>query len=62
VLRRGVEHGEVRPGAVNRWVVDVGPALLVAYCLGQGNPVPDSEVNAVVDEILMPLIRPVPDS
>ncbi|HVX45121.1 MAG TPA: TetR/AcrR family transcriptional regulator [Mycobacteriales bacterium] len=60
VLRRGVERGEVRPGAVNRWVVDVGPALLLSYCLGQGQPVPDSEVNAVVDEVLVPLIRPVP--
>jgi AcrR family transcriptional regulator len=60
VLRRGVERGEVRPDAVNRWVVDVGPALLLSYCLGQGQPVPDSEVDAVVDEVLVPLIRPVP--
>lgn len=58
VLRRGVQRGQVRPGAVNRWVVDVGPALLLSYCLGQGKPVPDSEVEAVVDEVLLPLVRP----
>lgn len=62
VLRRGVERGEVRPGAVNRWVVDAGPALLLSYCLGQGQPVPDSEVTSVVDEVMMPLIRPIPES
>lgn len=58
VLRRGVERGVVRPGAVNRWVVDAGPALLLTYCLGQGGPVPDSEVTAVVDEVMVPLVRP----
>lgn len=56
MLQRGVERGEVRPAAVTRRVAEVGPALLVQRHL-TGGRVTDAEVQAVVDEIVMPLIQ-----
>jgi len=57
VLRRGVERGEVRPEAVSQRVVDVGPACLFARYLAQGGPIEDAELTALVDEVLIPLVR-----
>lgn len=55
-LRRGVERGEVRPDAVCQRVVDVGPSCMFGRYLAYGS-VDDSEVVALVDEVLMPLVR-----
>ncbi|REE94953.1 TetR/AcrR family transcriptional regulator [Thermomonospora umbrina] len=57
-LRRGAERGEVRPEAATRLVATVGPAMVTAYCLTDGTDVPDEYLRAVVDEVLMPLLRP----
>jgi hypothetical protein len=56
-LRRGVDRGEVRPTAVSDRVVEVGPALIFASYLAQDGPIDDAELVAIVDEVLVPLVR-----
>ncbi|WP_308271213.1 TetR-like C-terminal domain-containing protein [Kitasatospora sp. SUK 42] len=58
ILRRGVERGDVRPGAVTPLVADVVPAMLmfqVKACDRDRLP-PDFAVR-LVDDVLVPLIR-----
>jgi AcrR family transcriptional regulator len=56
-LRRGVQRGEVRPEAVCDRVVDVGPALVFSSYLTHGGQIEDDELVAIVDEVLVPLVR-----
>lgn len=58
VLARGRDRGEVRPGAVELRTAEVGPALIVHQFLMHGPPVPDAFVVDLVDNVLMPLLRP----
>lgn len=58
VLRRGVERGQVRPEAVKRIVAEVGPALVVHQLLVRGAPVSDAVVRSIVDDVIMPILRP----
>ena len=57
-LERGRDRGEVRPDAVNARTAEVGPALVVHQYLMHGPPVPDAFVVQLVDDVLMPLLRP----
>lgn len=57
LLQRGVERGEVRPGAVSPLVADVVPAVLAHRVVMQRERVTERDVTAVVDEILIPLIE-----
>ncbi|MFD0684716.1 TetR-like C-terminal domain-containing protein [Actinomadura fibrosa] len=57
-LVQGAERGEVRPGAVTRRIANVGPALIVYHNLTEGGEIPDDHLASVVDEILMPIVRP----
>ena len=57
-LARGRDRGEVRPDAVNQRTAEVGPALIVHQYLMHGPPVPDAFVVQLVDEVLLPLLRP----
>jgi AcrR family transcriptional regulator len=59
ILRRGVERGEVRAAAITDRVVEVGPMLLYAERTQRGATLRDASVVGIVDEILMPLLRPV---
>ncbi len=58
VLRRGVERGQVRPEAINLLLTEVGPAMVVHRLLADGPPVPDDYVVSIIDDIVMPLLRP----
>jgi AcrR family transcriptional regulator len=58
VLRRGVERGEIRPGAVNPLVAQVGPAMVLQRFLADRGPVPDAYIVSVVDDVIVPLLRP----
>jgi AcrR family transcriptional regulator len=58
VLRRGVARGEVRPEAADELVAEVLPAMLLTRLIIQGLPVSNEHVVRVVDDIVMPLLRP----
>lgn len=58
ILRRGAERGEVRPDAVNERIAEAGPMLLHGEVVQRGTPIADESVVAIVDEVLMPLLRP----
>ena len=58
VLRRGAQRGEVRPDAVSMLVAEVGPAMVVHHWMTKGPPVARHSVEAIVDQVLMPLLRP----
>jgi AcrR family transcriptional regulator len=57
VLRAAVERGEAGPGSLTPRVVSVGPRLILAEAW-EGGRVDDDEVAAIVDEVLLPLVRP----
>jgi AcrR family transcriptional regulator len=58
ILRRGVERGDVRPDAVKPVIAEAGPALLVHRLLMYGPPIDPSYVDAILDDVVMPLISP----
>jgi AcrR family transcriptional regulator len=57
-LERAAGRGQARPEAVNQLVADVGPALVVQRFLAEGGPIPDDYLVSVVDDIVMPVLRP----
>jgi AcrR family transcriptional regulator len=57
LLRRGVTRDEVRPDAVCERMAEIGPALLQGELMQRG-AIRDDAVVAIVDQILMPLVRP----
>jgi AcrR family transcriptional regulator len=57
VLERAAERGQVRAGAAGQLVADAGPALVMQRFLAEGPPVPDDFVVAVLDEVVLPLLR-----
>ncbi|NVI86967.1 TetR/AcrR family transcriptional regulator C-terminal ligand-binding domain-containing protein [Actinomadura sp. BRA 177] len=57
-LVAAAERGEIRPGAATRQVANVGPAVIVYFNLVEGGPLDDAYVASVVDEVMMPLVRP----
>jgi AcrR family transcriptional regulator len=58
LLRRAADRGQVRPEAASPLVAEVGPALVMQRFLAEGPPVPDDFVVSVVDDVVMPLLRP----
>jgi AcrR family transcriptional regulator len=58
VLRRAAERGEVRPDAATPLVAEIGPAMMVQRFHTMGPPIPDDYVVSVVDDCVMPLLRP----
>lgn len=57
-LRRGAQRGEVRPDAVSMLIAEVGPAMIIQHVLAEGSPVGKEVVERIVDEVVMPLLRP----
>jgi AcrR family transcriptional regulator len=58
ILRRGADRGEVRADAVTERIAEVGPMLLQGELMQRGAPISDRAVVAIVDDVLMPLLRP----
>jgi AcrR family transcriptional regulator len=58
VLNRGVERGEVRPNALTDRIIELGPKLLHAERIERGRSLRDADVVAIIDEVLMPILRP----
>ncbi|WP_211840679.1 TetR/AcrR family transcriptional regulator [Saccharopolyspora hirsuta] len=58
VLRAGRDRGEVRPEAVTDLVARTGAALVTHHCVTGGEPSTSDEfLVAIVDEVLLPLVR-----
>jgi AcrR family transcriptional regulator len=58
VLQRAADRGHVRADAASPLVAEVGPAMVAQRFLADGPPVPDDYVVSVVDDVVMPLLRP----
>jgi AcrR family transcriptional regulator len=58
LLRRGVERGEVRPGADTPVVADVLPAVLTHRVILQREPITAELINEIIEQVLLPLIEP----
>ncbi|QKW37328.1 TetR/AcrR family transcriptional regulator [Actinomadura sp. NAK00032] len=57
-LVEAAERGEIRPEAATRQIANVGPAVIVYNHLIGGGPLTEAYVESVVDEVLMPIVRP----
>ncbi|MGH3870811.1 MAG: TetR/AcrR family transcriptional regulator [Pseudonocardiaceae bacterium] len=58
VLRRGAVRGEVRAAALTPRIAGVGPDLLRQHFLVHCPPIPDQVLIEIVDDVIIPLIRP----
>jgi AcrR family transcriptional regulator len=58
VLQRGVERGEVRPEAACEMFAEILPAMIMFKLILQNQVVGDDALVSIVDDILMPLLRP----
>jgi len=58
ILKRAADRGEIRPEAVTQRIAETGPMLLHGEVVQRGTPITDAAVVAIVDEVLMPLLRP----
>jgi AcrR family transcriptional regulator len=56
VLRRAADRGQIRAEAVTERIAEVGPMLLHGELLQRGQ-IDDKAVVAIVDDVLMPLLR-----
>jgi AcrR family transcriptional regulator len=58
ILRRGVQRGEVRPDAITERMCGLGPQLMHAERIERGRALRESDIVAIVDEVLLPVLRP----
>lgn len=57
LLRRGVERGEVRPGAATQLVADVLPAALTYRIILQRERITARTITDIIEQVLIPLIE-----
>lgn len=57
-LRRGVERGEVRADILVEKLAQMGPAMIMYECLTGSEEISEKYVISLVDEVLMPALRP----
>jgi AcrR family transcriptional regulator len=60
LLAAGAERGEVRPGALTPECIQTGPALLRQHFIESGQQPSDEDIRLLVDNVLIPMLRPVP--
>jgi len=58
LLSAGVQRGEVRPEALIPDCIEAGPALLRQRFLESGMRIPDDAIISLVDNVLIPMLRP----
>lgn len=58
VVRRGIERGEVRPDVDVELLTEIGPAMLLYRAKMAGGDVPPDFPARLVDNALMPMLRP----
>jgi AcrR family transcriptional regulator len=57
LLRRGVERGEVRPGADTQLVADVLPAVLMHRVIMQREQLGQREIRQIMEQVFIPLVE-----
>lgn len=57
VLSRGIARGEVRSDALDDMILDVIPAMMMYRTKMRGSEWLDDEISAMVDRIMVPLLR-----
>lgn len=62
ILERAVARGEIAADAVNPFVAEAGPALIVHQLFCAGPPIEDSYAESVLDLVVMPLLHAKPVS
>ncbi|MFF9110885.1 TetR/AcrR family transcriptional regulator [Streptomyces sp. NPDC014805] len=58
IVERGIERGEVRADAVNGYVLDAIPAMMMyrsKMCASEWN---DQDLEEMIDQLMLPLLRP----
>ncbi|MEU0571243.1 TetR/AcrR family transcriptional regulator [Nonomuraea sp. NPDC005983] len=58
VFERAAARGEIRPGAVTPFVVQAGPSIVFNNCILQGLRLTSQDIENIVDQVLMPAVRP----
>lgn len=58
VVQRGIGRGEVRPDAPGELLLDVVPALMLYRSKMCASEWADFEIAAMIDQIMVPLLRP----
>jgi AcrR family transcriptional regulator len=58
VLERAVMRRQAGPHALTPRVISLAPALLSHHYLMRGAPIGDDTINEILDQIVIPLIRP----
>ncbi|MFJ5262177.1 TetR/AcrR family transcriptional regulator [Streptomyces sp. NPDC088387] len=58
IAARGIERGEVRRDAVNGYVLDVIPAMMMYRSKLSVSEWTDRELEEMIDQLMMPLLRP----
>ncbi len=61
LLRDASANGEIRPEAINSHLADIGPEMVMFRFLTEGPPVPDKTIVSILDDVVLPLLRP-PDA
>ncbi|MEU6538639.1 TetR/AcrR family transcriptional regulator [Streptomyces sp. NPDC047000] len=60
VIERGIRRGEVRQDAANGYVYDAIPAMMMYRSKVCGSEWPASDLEEMVDRLMLPLLRPGP--
>ncbi len=58
ILREAIDRGQISPAGNLRLIARTGPALVLQGHFLGGAPLSDDELSRIVDEILIPLLRP----
>ena len=58
LLRRGIERGDVRPGADTPLIADVLPAVLTHRIILQREPISAAMIHEIIEQVVLPLIEP----
>ncbi|MPY61335.1 TetR/AcrR family transcriptional regulator [Streptomyces spongiae] len=58
VVNRGIERGEVRPDAVNGYVFDAIPAMMMYRSKVCASEWSERDIEEMIDQFMLPLLRP----
>ncbi|MGP4016610.1 TetR/AcrR family transcriptional regulator [Saccharopolyspora sp. 5N708] len=58
VFERAAARGEIRAGAATPFVVQTGPAIVIHTCLVRGLELSTQDIEDIVDQVILPAVRP----